>query len=158
VTYCRSATPSQLTTCFITLERAHLSCPHRPSSAPLSEHFQSRSAAEPALALRPYGVYALLQVAGFVEHQHRIGVAEPTGDVVAQDIARSVGVPAGPGEQMLHAVRVGVSGVFGDGPAVLPRQVGQQPENELVCAMAVWVPKTVIRRLTCCFATCWRPA
>jgi hypothetical protein len=64
VTYCRSATPSQLTTCFITLERAHLSCPHRPSSAPLSEHFQSRSAAEPALALRPYGVYALLQVLG----------------------------------------------------------------------------------------------
>ena len=33
-------------------------------------------------------------------------------------------------EQVLHAVRIAVPGVLGDAPAVLPRQVGQQPEHE----------------------------
>jgi hypothetical protein len=28
----------------------------------------------------------------------------------------------------------------------------------LVNERALWVSKTVIGRLTCCFATCWRPA
>ena len=32
---------------------------------------------------------------------------------------------------MLHAVRITVAGVLGDGPTVLPRQIRQQPEQEL---------------------------
>ncbi len=52
------------------------------------------------------------------------------GHVVTQVVADAVGVPAGPGQQVLHAVWIGVAGVLGDGPAVLPRQVRQQPEQE----------------------------
>jgi hypothetical protein len=32
---------------------------------------------------------------------------------------------------VLHAVRIGFPGVLGDGPAILPRQIRQQPEHEL---------------------------
>ncbi len=46
-------------------------------------------------------------------------------DVVAQVVTDPVGVPAGPGEQVLHAVRIGVPGMLGDRPAVLPRQIGR---------------------------------
>jgi hypothetical protein len=52
------------------------------------------------------------------------------GDVVTQVIPHSVGVPHRPVEQVLHAVRVRLAGVFGDAPTVLTRQVGQQPEQE----------------------------
>jgi len=74
---------------------------------------------------------ALLQIPGLVEHQHPIGVAELPHDVVAQVIPDAIGVPARPREQVLHAVRIAVTGMFGDRPTVLPRQVGQQPEHEL---------------------------
>jgi hypothetical protein len=58
------------------------------------------------------------------------GVAERADDVVAQIVADTVGVPAGPGEQVLHAERIAVTSVLSDRPAVLPRQVGQQPAHE----------------------------
>ena len=88
------------------------------------------------LALDPDRARALLQVAGLVDHQHRVAVSEAGGDVVAQVIADPVGVPRGSAEQVLHAVRVRVAGVFGDAPAVLPRQVSQQPEQEPAGAAA----------------------
>jgi hypothetical protein len=61
---------------------------------------------------------------------NRIGVAELPHDVVAQVIPDAVGVPAGPREQVLHPMRIALTSVLGDRPAVLPRQVGQQPEHE----------------------------
>jgi hypothetical protein len=61
------------------------------------------------LALHAHGADPFLEVAGFVDHQHRIGVTETGGDVVAQVITHPVGVPAGPVEQVLHAVRIPVA-------------------------------------------------
>jgi hypothetical protein len=51
-------------------------------------------------------------------------------DKTAQVIADTVGVPPGPGQQMLHPIRSRVPGVLGDRPAVLARQPGQQPQHE----------------------------
>jgi hypothetical protein len=62
------------------------------------------------LALDADGVHALLHVPGLVDHQHRVRVAEMLHDVAAQIITHPVGVPAGPGQQMLHPVRVGIAG------------------------------------------------
>jgi hypothetical protein len=50
--------------------------------------------------------------------------------VVANVVTDGVLVPDRPGQQVLHAVRGGVSGVLGDRPAVLAGQVGQQPEHQ----------------------------
>jgi CO/xanthine dehydrogenase Mo-binding subunit len=55
-------------------------------------------------------------------------VHEGADAVIAQVIAQPIGVPADSVEQVLHAVRIGVSSVFGDRPAVLPREVGEQAE------------------------------
>ena len=88
------------------------------------------------LALHPDRGHALLEVAGLVDHQHRVAVCEGGGDVVAQVITHSIGVPRGSPEQVLHAVRVQVAGVFGDAPAVLPRQVSEQPQEEPAGAAA----------------------
>ncbi|GAA4681866.1 hypothetical protein GCM10023215_14670 [Pseudonocardia yuanmonensis] len=41
-----------------------------------------------------------------------------------------VGVPAGPVEQVLHPVRAGLPGVFGDAPTVLAGQLGEHPAHE----------------------------
>jgi hypothetical protein len=75
-------------------------------------------------------VPALLHISSLIDHQHRAGLAEVLDDVVAQVLAHSVGIPAGPGQQVLHAVRRGIPGVLGQRPAVLPGQIGQQPEHE----------------------------
>jgi hypothetical protein len=82
------------------------------------------------LALHPDGVGALLQITGLVNYQHRVGVAEMRGDIVAQIVAHTIGVPTGPVEQVLHTVRIPVPGVLGDAPAVLARQISQQPEHK----------------------------
>ena len=42
----------------------------------------------------------------------------------------AVGVPSGPPEHVLHAIGGGIPGVLGDRPAVLARQIGQQPQHE----------------------------
>ena len=44
-------------------------------------------------------------------------------------ITHAVGVPTRPRGQMLHAVPASVTDVFGEGPAVLARQVRQQPRT-----------------------------
>lgn len=82
------------------------------------------------LALHPDGAAALLDVPGLVDHQDPVGVAECADHVVAQVIAHPIGVPARPGQEVLHAVRVRLAGVLGDSPAVLARQVCQQPAQE----------------------------
>jgi hypothetical protein len=50
--------------------------------------------------------------------------------VGAHIIADRVFIPHRPGKQVLHPVQADVAGVLGDRPAVLPWQLGQQPEHE----------------------------
>jgi len=57
------------------------------------------------LALDTDGVGALLHVAGLVDHQHRLVVVQMLHHVVTHVVADLVGVPLGPPEQVLHAVR-----------------------------------------------------
>ena len=82
------------------------------------------------LALHPDRAGALLEVPGLVDHQHRGRVAEVVDQVVAHVVADRVVVPDRPGQQVLHAVWGGIPSVLGDRPAVLARQVSQQPEHE----------------------------
>ena len=82
------------------------------------------------LALHPHRLAALLKVAGLVNDQHCRGVAERLDQVGTEVIAHSVVVPHRPTQQVLHPIWVGVPGVLGDRPAVLARQVGQQPVHE----------------------------
>jgi site-specific DNA recombinase len=82
------------------------------------------------LALDPDGGGALLQVAGLVDDQHCLVLAQVLGDIVAHVIADRVVVPHRSGEQVLHPVRAGVAGVLSDRPAVLAGQVRKQPTHE----------------------------
>jgi len=82
------------------------------------------------LALHPNGRRPLLEIPGLVHHQDRLGVAEVLHHIGAYVVADRVVVPHRPGEQVLHAVGAGVPGVLGDRPAVLARQIGQQPQHE----------------------------
>jgi hypothetical protein len=50
--------------------------------------------------------------------------------VAAQVVADRLVVPGGPGQQVLHPIRGGLTGVLGNGPTVRPRQPRQQPEHE----------------------------
>lgn len=70
------------------------------------------------------------QAAWSAIYQHRVGVTQMRGDVVAEIVADPVGVTARAGQQVQHAVRVRVPGVFGDRSARLTWQVGRQPEQE----------------------------
>jgi hypothetical protein len=63
----------------------------------------------------------LLDIAGFIDHQHRGRITEVLHHVVAEVITHPVGVPHRATEQVLHAIGAGVPGVLGDGPAVLAR-------------------------------------
>jgi hypothetical protein len=51
-------------------------------------------------------------------------------DVIAQVITYTVGVPHRTSQQVLHAIGAGLPGVLGDRPAILARQIGQQPQHE----------------------------
>jgi hypothetical protein len=82
------------------------------------------------LALHAYGLGALVEIAGLVDDQHRLGVAKALDQVGAEVVADPVVVPHRPAEQMLHPIRTGVADVLGDRPAVLAWQVDQQPEHE----------------------------
>ncbi len=92
------------------------------------------------LALHAHGVGALLQVAGLVDDQYRILITEMLHDVSAQVVADRVRVPLGPGQQVLQAVRAGVSGMLSDRPAILLWQVGQQSQDEGSCAASRFDP------------------
>ena len=82
------------------------------------------------LALHPHRLAALLEIAGLVDDQHRLGIAEVLDQVGAHVIADPVVVPHRPAQQVLHPIRAGVAGVLGDRPAVLAWQIRQQPEHE----------------------------
>jgi hypothetical protein len=82
------------------------------------------------LVLHPNRPGALLEVARLVDDQHGVRLAEVLDQVGAEVVADAVLVPDRPGQQVLHPVRAGVAGVLGERPAVLARQVGQQPAHE----------------------------
>jgi hypothetical protein len=52
------------------------------------------------------------------------------GDEPAQIRGDTLGVPAGSIQQVLHPIRVLVTGVFGDAPAGLTRQLREHPAQE----------------------------
>jgi hypothetical protein len=72
----------------------------------------------------------VLEIAGLVDDQHRLGVAQVLDEVGADVVADGVLVPDGPGKQVLHPVGGGVAGVLGDRPAILAWQVGEQATRE----------------------------
>jgi hypothetical protein len=82
------------------------------------------------LALDADGAGALLHIPGLVDHQHRLVVVQMLHHVPTHVVACLVGVPPGPSQHVLHAVRGGFPGPLGDCPAVLARQVRQQPEHQ----------------------------
>jgi hypothetical protein len=82
------------------------------------------------LALHPNRLQALLEVAGLVDDQHRLGIAQVLDHISAHVVADPVVVPYRPTEQVLHPIGAGVPGVLSDRPAVLSWQIGQQPEHE----------------------------
>jgi hypothetical protein len=63
---------------------------------------------------------------GLVDHQHRILVAQ----MLQHILTHAAGIPPGPAKQVLHAVRTRLPGPPGDRPAVLARQVRQQPQYQ----------------------------
>nr|WP_246170399.1 hypothetical protein [Pseudonocardia hierapolitana] len=82
------------------------------------------------MALHPDRVLALLQIPRLIDDQHPGGFAEVHRDEPVQIGGDTVGVPAGPVEWVLHSIRAGVPGVFGDAPAGLARQLRQHPAQE----------------------------
>lgn len=82
------------------------------------------------LALDADRASALLHVAGLVDHQHRPLVVQVLHRVAPHIVTDGVGVPLGPAEQVVHAVRGGLPGPLGDGPAVVARQVRQESEYQ----------------------------
>jgi len=82
------------------------------------------------LALDPDRVGALLHIPGLVHDQHRGLVVQMLHDVVADIVADGVGVPGGPRQQVLHAVRIRFPCPLRDRPAVLARQVREQSQHQ----------------------------
>jgi len=82
------------------------------------------------LALDSDRAHAFFEVSGLVDHQDPVGVTEGVDDVVPQVISDTVFVPCRAGKEVLHPVRVLVTGVFSDRPAVLSWQVRHQPGDE----------------------------
>ena len=83
------------------------------------------------LALHPDRVHALLHVAGLVDHQHRVRVAEGVDDIAAQIVADRVGVPLRAGTADAAArPGSGIAAMLGDRPAVLAIQPGQHPQHQ----------------------------
>ncbi len=73
------------------------------------------------LPLHADGPGAFLQIAGLVDQQHAVGMPELGGHEIPHVGADQCVVPARPADQVLHAARAVVAGVFGDRPAVLDR-------------------------------------
>lgn len=82
------------------------------------------------LALDADGRCALLQIACLVDHEHCFRVVQVLDHIGAYVVTDRVGVPLGPSQQVLHAVRSRLTDLLSDRPAVLARQVRQQPEHQ----------------------------
>ena len=67
-------------------------------------------------------------------------MAQVIDHISAEVVADQVGVPDRAGQQVLQSIRCLRAAVFGDGPAVLPVQIGQQPEYQLGRMSSRFVP------------------
>jgi hypothetical protein len=76
---------------------------------------------------------ALLQKAGFIDDEHPARGAEVLGRVLGQVVTDGVGVPVGPGQQVLDPVGGRVAQVLGELPPVLPLDPAQQPADVSDC-------------------------
>jgi len=83
------------------------------------------------LPLHPHRPGALLQEPGLITDQHPARIAEPPGYEAAQVIADRIGVPGRGAQQPLHRLRILVTGLLRQLPAVLPLHRRQQPQHEL---------------------------
>jgi hypothetical protein len=83
------------------------------------------------LALDPDRMDAFLQVAGLVDYENAVGVAEPADHDLPNVVADGVGVPFRPVQQSLHRVRAVMPGVLGQLPACLDLEVREQAGDEL---------------------------
>ena len=84
------------------------------------------------LAFHPGGVLTGLLLPRLVDHQHRIsGVAQVPHREGAHRVHRLTGVPGRALQQPLHPVRRGVPGLLGQRPAILAREVTEQPGDVL---------------------------
>lgn len=74
----------------------------------------------PVLAGDACRVLPLFQKAGLIEDQHAVRVSQMLHDLEAQRIPHSIGVPVGPVQPILEAVRGGLATDFCQLPAVFP--------------------------------------
>jgi hypothetical protein len=103
-------------------QHPHLRRAARPPAGPRSGR---RTALMPTSALRRSSSRPSL-----IHDQHRAAVTLVAGDVVPHVIPDTIGIPASPPQQVLHLARRPVTGMLGDGPAVLPgRSVGNPSTN-----------------------------
>ena len=75
----------------------------------------------------------LLQKACFINHQDRVVIAQMLDDVVADDVAQSVGIPSSATQQGLLSPRTTIPGCLSAHPPGLARFVSQQSIEELAC-------------------------
>src|SRR5204862_837712 len=73
---------------------------------------------------------ALLDVSRLIGHQYRARIAKVLDHAGPKVVAHAVSVPFRTGQEVLHPVRGRIAGMLRDGPAILARQLRQQPKNE----------------------------
>src|SRR5207245_9112711 len=78
------------------------------------------------LPLYPDRLRALLEKAGLIDDQHRVLLPELLHHVRPQLIAYLVGIPVGPGQQMLHPIRRRLTRELRELPAALALEGAQQ--------------------------------
>jgi hypothetical protein len=62
--------------------------------------------------------------------KHRVVVRQVRHHILLHVIAHGVGVPRGPADQMLHAIRAGLPGPLHDRPAVLRGRSDSSPSTK----------------------------
>jgi hypothetical protein len=70
------------------------------------------------LPLHPHRLGAFFDKAGFIDHQHSLGIPELLAHIATQDIPQAVALPAGAVQEVLHGIRCRFSHFFGQLPAI----------------------------------------
>ena len=78
------------------------------------------------LSRHPCRLRAFLEEARLVDHEHRLRIAQMRHHVLLQIVAHGVHVPACGIEQALHAIGGALTEDFGELPAILARDMGEQ--------------------------------
>ncbi len=69
----------------------------------------------------------MLQKAGFIDHQNRLGISKSVQGVVPNNIAQGIGIPRGASQNGLLPPRTRISSRFRSHPARLAPFLAQQP-------------------------------